>query len=215
MSRYRITNEAMLKREFEKLEKPITLSLFLLSEDHLDSPEIIIYLESICKLNSKLSLQLYFQSHDPMKFTEYQITEPPTLVIEQAGIRYVGVPTGPESMIFVQSLIMTSTGTTGVGTAISAALASLKKNVTIRTIITHDCIICPLAVKIGNMLTLETAIRGNGNLTHEIIESLEHHDYVSKFDLASVPIILINNEVAFRGIPKVDPYVSKIIQAGR
>ncbi len=215
MPGYRLPSEQMLKRELQKLTNPIKLSLFLSSHEESGSFEIFEFFNTIANQDSKIELNTITKGVKPELFEQYQISEVPTLVIERSGVRYTGVPSGPEAGMFLQTLVMLSTGNSGIGDLISKILASLTKPVQIRTIVTSQCTICPLAVKIGNMLTLESALNGDGKLSHEIIEAMEHADYVSGYDLSAVPIIVINDEVAFNGIPDVDKYVAKISEVGK
>jgi glutaredoxin-like protein len=212
---YRLPSEQMLKRELQKLTNPIKLSLFLSSQEESDSFEIFEFFNTIANQDPKIELTTITKGAKPELFEQYQISEVPALVIEGSGVRYTGVPSGPEAGMFLQTLVMLSTGSSGIGDLISKILASLTKPVQVRTIVTSQCTICPLAVKIGNMLALESALNGDGKLSHEIIEALEHADYVSGYDLSAVPIIVINNEVAFNGIPDVDKYVAKISEVGK
>jgi alkyl hydroperoxide reductase subunit AhpF len=205
----------MLKREFQKLKDPVKLSLFLAPDENPETFSVFEFLSAIANHDDRVQLTLITKSAKPELFDQYKIEEVPAIVIEGTGIRYIGPPAGPESMMFIQSLVMKSTQNSGIGDVISKVLASLNKPVQVRTVITSQCTICPLAVKIGNMFSIESALHGNGKLQHEIIEALEHEDYVSGYDLSAVPIIIINDDVAFNGVPDVDQYVLKIAEAGR
>ena len=215
MSTYRLPSEQMLKREFEKLKDPIKISLFISSKEDANSFAVYEYMNAIANQDRRLELNLITKGAKPELFKQYNIKETPTFVIEETGIRYIGPPSGPEAMVFIQTLVMKSTANSGIGDVISKVLSSLGKPVQLRTIVTSQCTICPLAVKIGNMLSLESALRGNSKIQHEVIEALEHEKYVSDYDLSAVPIILINNKVAFNGIPDVDQYVLKVAEAGK
>ena len=215
MTKYRPPSETLLKREFKKLEKPINISLFLSPEEDPNSSAVLDFMNAIANLTTNIELRLISKAENPKQFETHQVEECPAIIIENSGIKYTGVPSGSESVMFIQTIVMKSTEKTGIGEVISRILASLTKSVKIRTIVTSDCAICPLAVKIGNILALESALNGNGKVQHEIIEALEHEDYVSRYDLSSVPIIVINDKVAFTGIPDIDQYVLKLAEAGK
>ncbi|MHA1266037.1 MAG: hypothetical protein ACTSRS_12465 [Candidatus Helarchaeota archaeon] len=215
MASYRLPSKLLLQREFQNLQKPVTLSLFL-KETELEPAEAVIsFLQFIAEQNAKISLKIYSQIDQPHIFAKYNIQESPAIVLENSGIKYTAVPAGPESIMFVKTIVMLSTQTTGIGDAVSKIVTSLSRDVALKTIITSDCTVCPLAVKIGNMLTLESNLKGNGKLQHEIIDSLEHESYVSAYDISAVPLILINDSVAFNGIPNLDQYLLKIAEAGK
>ncbi|HUY01301.1 MAG TPA: thioredoxin family protein [Candidatus Deferrimicrobium sp.] len=205
----------MLKRELERLKDPIELVIFLDPQKDPDSFSVYEYLNVIATNYPKLHLKLITKNVYPDLFEQNQIKEVPTLLIEGSGIQYTGIPAGPEAMVFIQTLVMKSTANSGIGEVISRILASLTKNIRIRTIVTTQCTICPLAVKIGNMLSIESTLNGNGKVAHEIINASEHETYVSNYDLSAVPLIIINDEVAFNGIPDVDQYVRKITELGK
>jgi alkyl hydroperoxide reductase subunit AhpF len=215
LSKYNLPSEQMLKRELERLKDPIQVYLFLDPQADPDSFSVYEYLNTITTNYPKLHLKLITKSIHPTLFEQYQIKEVPTILIEGSGVQYTGIPAGPEAMVFIQTLVMKSTANSGIGEVISRILASLTKEIQIRTIVTSQCTICPLAVKIGNMLSIESTLNGNGKVTHEIINASEHEDYVSNYDLSAVPIIIINDKVAFNGIPDVDQYVRKITEVGK
>jgi glutaredoxin-like protein len=215
MPPYRLPNEQMLKREFEKLKDPLEISLFISPDENADSFAAYEFLCALLNQDNRIKLNLITKNTKPELFAQYNIKEVPTIIIEGSGIRFIGVPSGPEAITFVQALIMKSTANSGIGDVISKVLASLTKPVQLQTIVTSQCTICPLAVKIGNMLALESALQGNNRVQHEIVEALEHEQYVSKYDISAVPLILINNEVVFNGIPQVDQYILKISAVGK
>ncbi len=215
MTAYRPPSESLLKREFSKLKNPVKIFLFFSSEEDSNYPAVLAFLNAIVDQADEIELQSINKTLNPEIFEKHQIEESPAIFIEDSGILYTGVPSGPESVMFIQTMVMKSTETTGIGEVIRKILSSLTKPVKIRTIVTSNCTICPLAVKVGNMMALESAISGNGKVRHEIIEALDHADYVSNYDLSSVPIIVINNKVAFMGIPDIDQYVLKLAEAGK
>ncbi len=215
MSTYRLPSEQQLKREFQKLHKPVKIQLFLSPDDNPDQFSAYEFIRAIANYDPRIELNLITRKAKPNLFEQYKIEETPTITIEGTGIQYTGVPSGPETTMFIQTIVMKSTEDSGIGEVISRVIASLTKDVQLRTIITSQCTICPLAVKIGNMFAIESAIHGNGHLKHEIIEALEHSDYVSDYDLSAVPIILINNQIAFNGIPDVNEFLLKIAEVGK
>jgi len=215
MDEYRLPNEQMVKREFEKLTSEVFLSLFTPEEKDPKYSAVVEFLNKIVHLNPKIKLKIVPKGSNPDLFTRYNITEVPSLVIEDSGIQYTGIPAGPEAMVFIQTIVMKSNANSGIGDVIGRVLASLTKKLQLRTIVTSQCTICPLAVRIGNMFSLESALKGHHKIQHEVINATEHCDYVSKYDVSAVPIILINDQTAFTGIPDVDKYVEKIIKEGK
>jgi glutaredoxin-like protein len=215
MSEYRLPNEQMVKREFEKLIGEVTLSLFTPAQKDAKYSSVVEFINKIAHLNPKIKLKIVPKGSKPELFSRYNISEVPALVIEDSGIQYTGIPAGPEAMVFIQTIVMKSTANSGIGDVISKIIASLTKKLQLRTIVTSQCTICPLAVRIGNMFSLESALKGHHKIHHEIIDASEHCDYVSKFDVSAVPIILINDQIAFTGIPDVDRYVEKILKEGK
>jgi len=215
MSEYRLPNEQMLKREFEKLRDDVNLYLFLDVKQEDNSFSVFEFLNYFANLDSRIKLKMVTKHTKPELFKEYNIIEVPAIVIENSGIRYTGIPAGPEASVFIQALVMKSTANSGIGDAVSRVLASLTKIVSLRTIITSQCTICPLAVRIANSFSLESALKGYNTIQHEIIDASEHASYISEFDVSAVPIILINDQIAFNGLPDVDKYIQKIVQAGK
>ena len=212
---YRLPSEMLLKREFGRLKNPIKIALFISKKEEPNCSASIEFMSAIANPDPRIELDIISIESSPDLFEKHNITEVPTIIVNETGIQYTGVPSGPETVTFIQTLVMASTKNSGIGDVIKKIIASLTKSVYLRTIVTSECTICPLAVKIGNMLSLESSFSGNGMIRHEIIESIEHEEYVSEYDLSSVPIVLINEEVAFNGVPDVDKYILKIAAAGK
>ena len=83
MYSYRLPSDQLLKREFEKLKNPVTISLYLDPEKDPDSYAAYDFLNAIANFDPKIKLSLITKSSKPELFEKSQIEEVPAIIIEE------------------------------------------------------------------------------------------------------------------------------------
>ena len=153
--------------------------------------------------DGKIILEVYDFVADKDKVEKYRIDKIPAVVVESQkdyGIRFYGIPAGYEFTSLITSIVMVSKGISGLTDETKEALKKLKEPVNIQVFITLTCPYCPKAVEMSHRLAMESDL-----ITAEMVESSEFPLLVQKYNVMSVPRVIINDKVDFEGaLPEKD-----------
>ncbi len=209
------TNKSVVTREFEKLKNPVKVLVFtsLNENGYRDCPaceDTWNFVKEIADLsNEKVIVEEISIHTNKERAEEFGVDRAPVIILEGTGIKYLGTPLGQEAAVFLQTLIMASTGETGVSRPVKNMFKKLDKPKKIETVITLTCPYCPHSVLLGNRLTLAS----DGKLVHDIIEAYENPDLAVKYKAQGVPVTIIdgdpNNSIV--GVPPTNLILEKIV----
>ncbi len=213
----------ILQRELAKMTNPVRVLLFTTSISETtgqrdcpacqDTANFLRQIRDLAK--NKIILEEYSLKKDPKVCQEHFVTRVPTILLPDHGIRYTGAPIGLESVPLIQTIVIASTGMTGVPGDMVKDLQARAQGKIIRTIVTPTCPYCPTAVSIANRV----AIASKGQVTSEVIESYEHGELAARYQVTSVPAVVIgklrggevyDDAVAFLGVPSGRDLVEKL-----
>lgn len=204
MSLIKKEQQKQLKEIFKKLENNVKLILFTQEMECpfcKDTRELLQDLSSLS--DGKISLEIYDFVSDKDKVDKYKIDKIPAIVVEgqkDYGIRFYGIPAGYEFTSLINSIIIVSKGQSGLSDETKESLKKLKDPVRIQVFITLTCPYCPKAVEMAHRLALESDL-----ITGEMIESSEFPILIQKYNVMSVPRVIINDKVDFEGaLPEKD-----------
>ncbi len=212
----------IIRRELAKMTNPVRILLFTTSiydAGKRDCPacqDTANFLKQIVELASgKIKLEEYSLTKDPKVCEQYHVKRVPTILFPDHGIRYTGAPIGLESVPLIQTIVIASTGLTGIPAEMANELKQRAQGKIIRTIVTPTCPYCPTAVSIAHRI----AIASKGQVTSEVIESYEHGDLAARYQVTGVPAVAIgkvrdgevfDDAIAFMGVPSGRDLVEKL-----
>ncbi|MGB9596450.1 MAG: protein disulfide oxidoreductase [Candidatus Poribacteria bacterium] len=204
MSLIKKEQQKQLKEIFKKLENNIKLIFFTQEMECpfcKDTRELLQDLASLS--DGKISLEIYDFVADSDKVNRYKIDKIPAIVVEgqkDYGIRFYGIPAGYEFTSLINSIIIVSRGQSGLSDDTKELLKKLKDPVKIQVFITLTCPYCPKAVEMAHRLAVESDL-----IIGEMIESSEFPILIQKYNVMSVPRVIINDKVDFEGaLPEKD-----------
>ena len=130
-------DQAAVKKEFEKLTGPVKLVVF---SQELSAAELCRQNEALVREVAALApetvtVEVLNLAIDRARAEAYGIDRVPAIVVEGArdyGIRFLGVPGGYEFSNLIDSIIVASSGTTGLSAETKTALAALTSDVDIK-----------------------------------------------------------------------------------
>ena len=128
-------DEEAVKKEFERLGGPVTLTVFASELGPESNAQTVRLMQEVAALSDKLSVSVLNPHIDRERAQAYAIEASPAVVVEgerDYGIRFLGIPAGYEFSNLIDSIIAVSTGEAALSADTKAALADLPEAVTIK-----------------------------------------------------------------------------------
>ena len=216
MSLIKEPQQKQLREFFKKLEGNVKLVFFTQEMECPFCKETRELMQDVSSLSDgKIALEVYDFVADKDKVENYKIDKIPAVVVEgqkDYGIRFYGIPAGYEFTSLINSITMVSKGQSGLTDETKETLKKLKDPVRIQVFITLTCPYCPKAVEMSHRVAMESDL-----VTAEMIESSEFPTLVQKYNVMSVPRVIINDKVDFEGsLPEKDfiENIMKVMENG-
>ena len=207
-----------LRQKFSaELEKPVVLLFFKknIGCDYCEDEEKL--LKEVAELSDKIEVVVKNVVTDKAEAEKYAIHDAPALAILQKqedgdpidfGMRYFGIPAGYEFSAFIESIVLASTGRSGLSPEIEEQIKDIDKDVVIYVFVTPTCPYCPRAV-----LTSHRFAVANPHIKGYMIEALEYPQWADQYHVHAVPKIVINDIVEFEGAYPEPFFAEKIREA--
>lgn len=202
-----------LKGIFENMDKDVTIALFTKEEPCETCEETKSFMEEMASVTEKLKLKLYDINKDKEKAKEYNVSLTPSIVLldnneNYKGIKFNGIPAGHEINSFIASIIEVSGNSQELPKALEERISKITKPIDIKVFVTLACPHCPGAVEKAHKLALE-----NPNISAEMIEAQTFYELSDKYDVSSVPKIVINDKYEFVGNQPLEVFLDNIEKA--
>ncbi|MDD8020379.1 MAG: thioredoxin family protein [Acidobacteriota bacterium] len=213
---------ARKKLEAEMVE-PVELAYFTVEKSQLIVPgqpalpdclycqETRQLLEELSGLSDKIKLSVYDIIKEAGQAAKLGIDKVPAMAIikgKDTGIRFFGVPSGYEFMSLLEALVDTSRGQTELSPETKEALKKLNREVNIQIFVTPTCPYCPMAVRLGHQMALESPF-----IRAAMIEASEFPELAQKYEVMGVPKSIFNETLSLEGAVPEDIYLEHILKA--
>jgi alkyl hydroperoxide reductase subunit AhpF len=132
-------DEAAVRKEFERIGGPVTLTVFASELGGEHNGQTVSLIREVAALSEQLSVTVLNPHIERDQAAAYGVSEAPAVVVEGArdyGIRFLGMPGGYEFSNLIDSIIAVSTGEAGLTDETKATLAGLTEDVTIKVFAT-------------------------------------------------------------------------------
>lgn len=127
---------SQVKEEFARLKDPVRLAVFSQALADPESEEVKRLLEELAALDSKLSFDAVNFVLEKEKAEAMGIARTPAVAVlgkdKDYGIRFYGMPAGYEFGSLVDTILLVSSGDSGLTAETRAALATLERPVHIQ-----------------------------------------------------------------------------------
>ena len=172
---------AQLTAVFSRMESPLILKLYL--DKRSVSEELRGYMEELSKLTDKLSVEISKESTE---------ADPVVEVCRQdgsyTGLAFHGVPGGHEFTSFVLGLYNASGVGQKIDEDIKEALTKIDRRVDMKVLVSLSCTMCPdLVIAAQKMASI------NENITAEVYDLNHFPEIKDKYQVMSVPCLIINH----------------------
>ena len=198
-----------LKGMFTSLENDVNLTYFKRDEDCETCPIAEELLTEVSSLSDKLKLTVKDVDADSDSAQSYGIDKVPALVVEGSqdrGIRFYGVPSGYEFNSLLNAFMLVSRGEATLPVVIRVDLDNLDEDIHLQVFVTPNCPHCPSAVKTAHNFAMYS-----DKVRADMIEISEFPDMAKKYEVMSVPKIVINEEEDFVGALSDVQFLEKIM----
>ncbi|NBG88370.1 protein disulfide oxidoreductase [Isachenkonia alkalipeptolytica] len=195
---------------FEGMKEDVTIGLFTHKESCETCEETESFMQEMETLSEKIHLEAYDLDTHQDKAKEYDITLTPSIVLldgekKHRGIKFNGIPAGHEVNSFIKGIMEVSGALDSLPESLQARLDKITKPVNIKVFVTLSCPHCPGAVEKAHKLALE-----NPHIDAEMIEAQTFGEVSNKFNVSSVPKVVINDEFEFVGNQPLDTFLDEI-----
>ena len=201
----------MIREEIEKIGKPVTLKVFTSSKNLQESVKMLNVMDIYQKAsNGLLKIEEYRLETNSDLATKYEIQQVPTILItdpkDQVIIRYLAVPMAAKIQPFVQAL-MVLTGTPNYYKNIIRENLHKINPTDIKVLITDYCAYCSTIVSICSQF----ALASEGKIKTSIIDIMTFPNISEKYDVTTVPTIIINEYKKLIGDTTAEELLNELI----
>ncbi|QVK17494.1 thioredoxin family protein [Mycoplasmatota bacterium] len=212
----KLLNEEITKQLlelFNNLVNDVTIALFTKEGECPTCEETRGYMQEIEALSDKIHLKEYDINKDQELARSYHVEMVPSIVLlndkeEYLGIKFNGIPAGHEINSFIPTILEVSGNVSNLPDKIQKRIDNITKPTNIKVFITLGCPHCPGAVQKAHKLALS-----NENIDSEMIEAGTFYDISNKFNVSSVPKIVINDEYELIGNQPIEAFLTEIEKA--
>merc|ERR1711879_111512 len=188
-----------LKEVFADMKNPITIAVFTKEGECNTCEETVAFMAEIEALSDKISLKKCDIEKDVKLAEAYDIQMVPSIVLldkddKFVGIKFNGIPAGHEINSFIPALLEVSGSGERLPDSFGEKINALQKPVNIKVFVTLSCPHCAGAVQKAHKLALESPM-----INAEMIEAQTFGEISNKFNVSSVPKIVINDQYEFVG----------------
>jgi len=163
------------------------------------------------ELSNKISFESYDFVSDKEKVQEFNIDKIPATVVmgdRVYGIRFYGIPAGYEFASLLEAIEMVGKGQPTLSTHTVAKVKDIKKPVRLQVFVTPTCRYFPATVVTAHQLAM-----ANPSITADMVEATEFPHLSMKYNVHSVPRVVINEETHFEGALPEEGYLEKVLEA--
>ncbi len=200
-----------LRKILESLVSPVKLILF--TQEYACPPctQQHQLLEELVSLSKKLELQIYDFVSNSEEAKSYGIGKiPATLVIGEKdhGIRFYGLTAGYEFTSFLESILMVSTGFSGLDPQLEVLVEGIKETIHLQVLVSLTCPYCPKMVHVADQFAF-----ANENIQADMIEVSQFPQLAQKYDVTGVPKTVINEAYSFEGALPAENVYFEVLKA--
>ncbi|MDP7974829.1 MAG: protein disulfide oxidoreductase [Thermoprotei archaeon] len=193
----------------KRLKNPVTLATFV-SQDNCEyckeETELVKELAETSELIKPLVADI---SKEEAYAKKLNVDKVPAISMiagdRDFHVRYFGLPAGHEFSAFIDDVIDVSTGSSRLTPAGKARVKKIDKPVHIEVYVTPTCPYCPRAVRMAHQMAIENPL-----IVGDMVEAMEFPDLADKYEVMSVPKMVINDTYHFVGALPEPQFIEQI-----
>ncbi|MCR4397111.1 MAG: thioredoxin family protein [Candidatus Saccharicenans sp.] len=197
---------------FTKEKSPLIVPGREPQEDCGFCPETRQLLEELTGLSDRIKLTVYELDKEPERAAQFQVDKVPAIIVmgeQDAGLRFFGIPSGYEFMSLLEAIVDVSRGETELSQETKTALRNLTREVNIQVFVTPTCPYCPVAVRLGHQMALESPL-----VKAAMVEATEFPELTQKYEVFGVPKTIFNDSLTLEGAVPEEMFLEQVLKAG-
>jgi glutaredoxin-like protein len=184
--------------QLTKLGGPVRIRVFSIHDHCVFCKTVDEVVNSLAEMSEKIVLlRSGFEPDEPVA-RNYGIERHPAMVIHgkrDFGMRFFGMPIGYQFGVFVEDLVMASTGESDLSGEVKLKLRSLRKPVSIQVYTLPDCPGSPRMARAAHKFAIE-----NNNITADVVDIMEFWDLAAEKRVLETPKTIINGSTEIQGV---------------
>lgn len=202
--------EEQLKEVFSDMKRDVTLAVFTKQDDCESCADTLAFMQEIEALSDKIHLESLDLEGNKDRAEAYNVQMVPSIVLlndqkEYLGIKFNGIPAGHEINSFIPAILEVSGTGEVLPEQFMAQINAIEKPVNIKVFVTLSCPHCAGAVQKAHKLALESKM-----VDAEMVEAQTFDVLSEKFNVSSVPKIVINDQYEFVGNQPLEVFLEEI-----
>lgn len=199
-----------LKTIFADMKNEMTLAVFTKKGECETCEDTVSYMKEIEVLSDKINLEVLDIEADQERAAAYNVQMVPSIVMlndkkEYLGMKFNGIPAGHEINSFIPAILEASGSGEALPEEYLNPIKNLEKPVNIKVFVTLSCPHCAGAVQKAHKLALESPM-----IDAEMVEAQTFFELSDKFNVSSVPKIVINDQYEFVGNQPLEVFLEEI-----
>jgi glutaredoxin-like protein len=199
-----------LKEIFADMKKDVTLAVFTKKDACETCEDTLSFMKEIEELSDSIHLESFDLDTDKEKAEAFQVQMAPSIVLlndkkEYLGIKFNGIPAGHEINSFIPAILEVSGSGEALPENFMKQISDIKKPVNIKVFVTLSCPHCAGAVQKAHKLALESEL-----IDAEMVEAQTFYELSDKFNVSSVPKVVINDQYEFVGNQPLEVFLEEI-----
>jgi glutaredoxin-like protein len=183
----------------KKLKQPIKIINFTMDFECDGCKNTREIMEELSSLSDKIELEVKNFVADADLVTKYEIARIPATVIlgendTDYGVRFYGVPGGYEFTSLIEAITSISAAKVDIDPEAAAILDKVTEPIHIEAMVLPTCPYCPQVVRDAHKFAIAYP-----NITADMIEVGEFPDVGNRYEVSTVPKVVINEVAEFTG----------------
>ncbi len=201
--------EQQVREALSGLTRPVLLRVYVRERDCESCADLLRLAEEVAETHEKLTVEVVGSGKE-----ESGLGTPAIRLLaregpagwQDYGVTFYGTPSGYEFTSLISSLLLVSTGDSGLAPATRHALAGLNTDVEIHVFVTPTCPYCPRAVVLAHQMAVESP-----HVRAAMVEAMEFPDESMQAGVSGVPHSVINQRAHVVGAVPEAQLLAEII----
>lgn len=194
----------------ERLKNPVILMTFITHNNCEYCNEEAQLVNELTKANSLIKAEVINIDDDSKTPSKFNIDKAPAINImgdnyKDYRVRYFGLPAGHEFSAFIDDVIDVSNDKSRLSPNGKARTKAISQPARIEVYVTPTCPYCPRAVRMAHQMAIENPL-----ITGDMVEAMEFPDLADKYQVMSVPKMIINGSYHFVGALPEPQFIEQV-----